>query len=715
MPPPLAQGLDIISLPMKKTTVLLVGLMIALSSLSIKAGRLEEIRDSLNVALAQAINPTDSLKTFLNIYDVSPLKNRDHLIDIIYPLAVRTHNIDVQLEMISRKANISLNRPNVDSVLRRCQESAEALPKNEAQRSTLTFIKMIRAVAKSKFMTDSARREEFREEILSYRGDNNVDIDERIRHHFAVCQYIGNEGRSPLLASNIVYLGDRIRKLPYQMEAVRNLFLTQAARMYTILGDKKRAVSTDREMLRGMRAMENRYHNEGRIFRSYATATYSCLRRMLLNYPALASGEADSIYATIKKLVLTNGDVAAAVAADPTTEAFYLLAKGRYADALKLLRTIVDKHPDSYYRTIFLRELCNAARLTHDNATMIKYYPLYVESLETKFDKDRLAEMIQREVDYKVCDNERQKTQMDVELSGRLEKIHHYTIIGAIILTVVLLTLVILLYRMYSRANRLSRTLTQTNSALTRERDKLRRSERDLLTARDRITQAMTLKTDFINNISREVSAPLTTIVEYSQFIVDNMDEERKKYLKGFAEVVTLSAELIQTLINDVLDTSAIECGQFEINRRPIAVNDVCNMLVGNFSRQMKPGVKLIFDKPEGCDPIVTTDPQRVEQVLINLLNNAAKFTDTGSVTLSYCINSAENNITFSVTDTGIGIPAGKENVIFDRFEKLDNQAQGVGLGLYICSLLSKLLNGEVKVDTSYTDGARFLFTIPIS
>ena len=113
-------------------------------------------------------------------------------------------------------------------------------------------------------------------------------------------------------------------------------------------------------------------------------------------------------------------------------------------------------------------------------------------------------------------------------------------------------------------------------------------------------------------------------------------------------------------------------------------------------------------------DSIITTDPQRVEQVLINLLSNAAKFTDEGSVSLSYAFDAEHKHITFAVADTGIGIPAGKETVIFERFEKLDSHTQGSGLGLYISSLLARLLGGEIRVDTAYTDGARFLFTIPV-
>ena len=99
--------------------------------------------------------------------------------------------------------------------------------------------------------------------------------------------------------------------------------------------------------------------------------------------------------------------------------------------------------------------------------------------------------------------------------------------------------------------------------------------------------------------------------------------------------------------------------------------------------------------------------------MLLNLLGNAAKFTDEGSITLSYDSDPVAGTLSFAVTDTGIGIPEGKEQVIFQRFEKLDSHSQGSGLGLYICSLVARLLGGTVKVDTTYSKGARFIFTIP--
>ena len=109
------------------------------------------------------------------------------------------------------------------------------------------------------------------------------------------------------------------------------------------------------------------------------------------------------------------------------------------------------------------------------------------------------------------------------------------------------------------------------------------------------------------------------------------------------------------------------------------------------------------------------TDEKRVMQVLLNLLINAAKFTSSGSITLEGGLVRDGTYYQFAVTDTGIGIPAGKEEVIFNRFEKLNRYSQGIGIGLSVSRLIAMLLGGEIKVDTTHEGkGARFIFTIPV-
>ena len=304
--------------------------------------------------------------------------------------------------------------------------------------------------------------------------------------------------------------------------------------------------------------------------------------------------------------------------------------------------------------------------------------------------------------------------ELEASQSKAMSAYHRNIFIIAIIGIVLLLILVVFLIVMYRRAVRLSNHLADLNTKLATESENLRRTQRDLIAARDRANSADNLKTEFINNMSHEVEAPLSAIVEYSQLIVDTVAEDKREYLTKFASIVTLSADLLQTLINDVLTINSIDSGQLSIKRMPVSAKELCAIAVETESKHAAPGVEVIFENADDTDNAnINTDSMRVEQVLINLVGNGVKFTTEGSVRLRYDFSPDRSHITFTVTDTGPGIGEGEADKIFDRFYKGDKYTQGVGLGLPICRLISRLLGGDVKVDKEYGPGARFTFTIP--
>ena len=178
---------------------------------------------------------------------------------------------------------------------------------------------------------------------------------------------------------------------------------------------------------------------------------------------------------------------------------------------------------------------------------------------------------------------------------------------------------------------------------------------------------------------------------------------------------MSLNTELIQTLINDVLDLSEADNSRLSINRRPVRIEDSCHTALECVRRKVNPAVTLSFDQGNcPADLIVDTDPRRVEQVIVNLLQNAIKFTAHGSVTLSTYIDDDSSTLSIAVTDTGTGVPDGMEEKIFERYEKANPSTQGWGLGLSISRQVARLLGGDVRLDTTYTRGARFIFTIPL-
>ena len=214
--------------------------------------------------------------------------------------------------------------------------------------------------------------------------------------------------------------------------------------------------------------------------------------------------------------------------------------------------------------------------------------------------------------------------------------------------------------------------------------------------------------------MSHEIKTPLHAIVEYTHLITDCADVEKQKYLRRFTDIVTLNTELLLTIVNDVLDIASLENSKKNIRIRNESVKSICEFAIDSTSKYLKPGVKMIFENADAPDITIKTDAHRAEQVLLNLLVNAAKFSDEGTITLSYQLTADGKEIEFAVTDTGCGIPRGSEEIIFERFRQHSIQDQGCGLGLYISRLIARLLNGDVELDPNYRQGARFIFRLPV-
>lgn len=242
----------------------------------------------------------------------------------------------------------------------------------------------------------------------------------------------------------------------------------------------------------------------------------------------------------------------------------------------------------------------------------------------------------------------------------------------------------------------------------------LQQKNKELLIARDQAEQADRMKTFFIQNMSHEIRTPLNAIVGFSQLLFDSNMPLGENDKREFSVLIQQNSELLTTLINDILDLANLESGKYTMNMDSISCNELCRMAISTVAHRKPESVKLYFTSEVDDDYRITTDTNRLRQVLINFLTNAEKNTEQGEIHLYCSISENPGKVTFSVTDTGTGIPEDKVEMIFERFKKLDEFKQGTGLGLNICRIIADRLHGEVKLDKSYTNGARFLFILPV-
>ena len=235
--------------------------------------------------------------------------------------------------------------------------------------------------------------------------------------------------------------------------------------------------------------------------------------------------------------------------------------------------------------------------------------------------------------------------------------------------------------------------------------------EQDLREAKNKAEESNRLKSAFLANMSHEIRTPLNAIVGFSDMICQIDDSvEKQEYMK----IIIANNELLLQLIDDILDLSKIEAGTMDFS---YSVTDV-NELMSNICQQMdqknhSPEVQISFtEKAPAC--VINTDRVRLTQVMINLMSNAMKFTERGSISIGYRISEAQDEIYFFCKDTGMGIAADKLDMVFERFVKLNAFVKGTGLGLAICRVIVERLGGTIGVDSKEGEGACFWFRIPV-
>lgn len=696
----------------------LVGMISAVQLCAMTPARKQQVSDSLKAILPRMTTPSDSLAILYDIMDVATLETRSKAAADAYAVAKRTNDFQARADLLRRIANYSLHN---DSIQTHVLMEAGTLPEGDVRDETELFIKAMRITTRARLTSGEERQRNLLNLISDYKdmlnkpSDQSNRLYDRLEKLYALCVYMGLTSHGQMLTQYIDSLGLQIEKLPPHMQSLRNLYYTNAAISYTANGISDKAIAADKALLNVIDNLERNNHENGREFSNYIFNRYNCYRRILSNYKKLSDAEIDDYYGRILDLTLQSPTVANDFKTSRRPEIYYLMAKKRYAEVLPIIKSVIDHKGHEPFRRRFYQFIIEAAKNVGDNASLLEASLAYNNILENYLNLRSDETLRELQILYNV--NSLMDENNSLRLNTRDNEISRQKRFSMILLAlgVVLAVIVVIAVMFYLRIRKLAANLEKSNETLRTERDNLRHTHDELVKARDRARNADRHKTDFINNMSHEVSAPLNTIVEYSRLIVENVDEKRRSYLDRFARSIEISADLLRTLVNDVLEVSSLDNGQPAIIKRPADVKLLCETAISTRSQFIPDNLKVIFDNAGDNETLIITDGRRVEQVLNNMLSNATKFTESGTVHIGYEIDQIRHTITFYVSDTGIGIPEDKREVIFERFIKLNRFTQGNGLGLAISRMIARLLGGDIWVDPDHNGpGCRFLFRIPI-
>lgn len=314
-----------------------------------------------------------------------------------------------------------------------------------------------------------------------------------------------------------------------------------------------------------------------------------------------------------------------------------------------------------------------------------------------------------------VADRQRQQAQLEranlerqeadtkrkaAELKAQQQRTKYMMIIASVCMLLLTAAVLALAYWIYARR----RTITE-----------LRKLNEQLDHARQEAINANHMKDLFVQNMSHEIRTPLNAVMGFSQILtcpgMPISDEEKEEY----GAHIMNNVNLLTMLVDDILNVSDIETGNYKITLRENDIDAICQSAISVTQYRIPVGVDFRYTNllPPGYTCII--DARRSQQVLVNYLSNACKHTTSGYIELKAEVNEELGYLKFTVTDTGEGVPPDQAQNIFERFTKLNNFVQGTGLGLNICSSVAKKLNGHVWLDTSYTGGARFCFDVPLN
>lgn len=666
--------------------------------------RVEMLKDSLKHALTLNRTSSDSLATLIDIQDLSARRDYDSIGRHIVDIAIQSGNASIGLEALRNLASHNLRS---DSMLSVDYSKALLFPDSEERRETLTFISMLQNLHSVRYSTPHEREKQLRKLLREANVNFDDDIYQNIILLHAICLYIAETSNGDLLSSYLDKLGSLIDQLRPEAWALRNSYHVLSALTYNKNEEHTKAIEADRQLLKNIDAIEAGHLGKQRKYHSYAQNRYVALTRLLSNYEYLPLDSVEKYYNTLVTTMQLDTVTAGVNRRSMRPQIYYAMANGRYAQALSILEKAIDFPDNKNHRRRLLKLMITAAEKIGDSKTLLKSSLAYNQALEEALAERAEEKYRELQIAYDVNQVRSEYTHENELIQQRLTRTN--IIGGGILFLLLLLTIWLGVYSLRLRHN-----LKATRKALESENSNLTQSQADLLAAREESQSANYIKAEFIQNMSNEMSGPLHIITEYINLILDCSEADDKPYLRHFADMVTLNADILNATINDMLALSQIDNNKVNLTLRYESLRPLCEAAIESIRHKLSPGVVAIVD-PGVPNISINTDAKRLMQILMQLLSNAAKFTQEGEISLNYSVDEDANTVTIRLSDTGIGINPDNAEYIFQRFVKLNKSIQGTGIGLSIARYLADALGGTLYVNTNYSPGAQLVLTLPIN
>ena len=681
-------------------------LLIYLLAFSLATEGNTAVKDSLSEALPSASSPLQKLEIMTNLMDLSRQEEQVEYAKQLYWLALEEDEDYYKEAALTEILRFYVNTDAKDSAKVYLAEAEREL-KGKARDFLVTYMKTImdvrvvyytkgedrmKLIEKYKLRLETEKDMPVLDKISNYyllgmANSNRVDPKNQDAIYKEVCYYMNNlielSDNIPLRYSylfrlNTLNILSLMEATPENRVKASLRYLNMQKEYADTKEMKKRPYTSKRHLLNAYSTLATAAETVGKDMATYYFNYFIDLNR---KYPedAAFSAEYDRYFTSLNYYKSIRDFQKAA---DYNDSVIYYFRHGDFQFDLteNIVLTLKDKIDclDSLHRY-------------KDAYEAYKEYSVLLDSARTRSMENKVEDLeIKKYVDELVVE----KKALEIDLQKSRSQL--YLFLALLILSI---CFGIFIFFRLGKIKSLYKELQESNRLVIIASEKAQESER--------------MKNAFIKNMCHEVRTPLNAINGFAELITsDGISPEEKK---EFSKIIYTNCHNITSMMNDVLVIAQLDSSNEVLPLEPVHISLLCHHEMNKLKKlQQKPDIHYQVEGDKSND-LIYSDPNHFGIIISHLLNNANKFTNQGSITLSYQPEEEVRIMCICVTDTGCGIPADKSEWIFERFTKNDDFIPGSGLGLYLCRLITQRLNGSLKLDTCYTGGARFILRLPIN
>ena len=681
-------------------------LLIYLLAFSLATEGNTAVKDSLSEALPSASSPLQKLEIMTNLMDLSRQEEQMEYAKQLYWLALEEDEDYYKEAALTEILRFYVNTDAKDSAKVYLAEAEREL-KGKARDFLVTYMKTImdvrvvyytkgedrmKLIEKYKLRLETEKDMPVLDKISNYyllgmANSNRVDPKNQDAIYKEVCYYMNNlielSDNIPLRYSylfrlNTLNILSLMEATPENRVKASLRYLNMQKEYADTKEMKKRPYTSKRHLLNAYSTLATAAETVGKDMATYYFNYFIDLNR---KYPedAAFSAEYDRYFTSLNYYKSIRDFQKAA---DYNDSVIYYFRHGDFQFNLteNIVLTLKDKIDclDSLHRY-------------KDAYEAYKEYSVLLDSARTRSMENKVEDLeIKKHVDELVVE----KKALEIDLQKSRSQL--YLFLALLILSI---CFGIFIFFRLGKIKSLYKELQESNRLVIIASEKAQESER--------------MKNAFIKNMCHEVRTPLNAINGFAELITsDGISPEEKK---EFSKIIYTNCHNITSMMNDVLVIAQLDSSNEVLPLEPVHISLLCHHEMNKLKKlQQKPDIHYQVEGDKSND-LIYSDPNHFGIIISHLLNNANKFTNQGSITLSYQPEEEGRIMCICVTDTGCGIPADKSEWIFERFTKNDDFIPGSGLGLYLCRLITQRLNGSLKLDTCYTGGARFILRLPIN